>query len=299
MSLKKAIKYGVFYPLQFVGAALMTTIFFLLPLRFASLVGGRLTRAIGPLLGVSRTARRNLANAFPDWSADQIEKTVKGMWENLGRTIGEYPSLRKLSLFSPTSPVEVVGQEIIEGLKTDGKPALLFLGHLANWEYATLPALQLGLPLSQVFRPLNNPLIAWFIEKVHGSIAADVVTKGPQGARKMLGLMKNGGNLSMLVDQKLREGILVPFFGRPAKTPQAIANLALKFDCPIIPVRVERLHDIHCRVTYYPPLVLPQEGTAQEKVYAIMETVNATLETWIRDRPEQWLWVHNRWPSKE
>lgn len=299
MSLKNLIKRVIFYPFQFVGAALMTTIFFLLPLPVASLVGGRLTRAVGPLLKVSRIATKNLTKAFPDWPPHQIEATVKGMWENLGRTIGEYPSLRKLSLFSPTSPVEVVGQDIIEALKTDGKPALLFLGHLANWEYATLPALQLGLPISQVFRPLNNPLIAWFIEKVHGRIAQDVVTKGPQGARKMLGLMKNGGNLSMLVDQKLREGILVPFFGRPAKTPQALANLALKFDCPIVPVRVERLHDIHCRVTYYPPLEIPQEGTAQEKVYAIMKTVNATLEAWIRERPEQWLWVHNRWPSKK
>lgn len=295
--MKSWIKRYIFYPLQFLGAAPIVGIFWILPFPAASWVGGTLARLIGPHLGVSNVARRNLTQAFPDWEATQIERTVVGMWENLGRTIGEYPALRHMDLWGKDSPVEIVNADLIDQLRDDGKPALLFLAHLGNWEYATLPALQRGLPITQLYRTLNNPYIAWLIGRVHNLIAQDLVTKGSSGARKMIQVMKNAGHLSMLIDQKLREGIPVPFFGRPAMTPQALANLAIKFDCPIIPIRVERLKGVRCRVTYYPPLEIPQDGLGTARVYDIMSTVNALLETWIRERPEQWIWVHNRWPS--
>jgi Kdo2-lipid IVA lauroyltransferase/acyltransferase len=295
--MKSLIKRYIFYPLQFLGAAPVVGIFWILPFPAASWVGGTLARLIGPHLSVSNVARRNLTQAFPDWEATQIERTVVGMWENLGRTIGEYPALRHMDLWGKDSPVEIVNADLIDQLRDDGKPALLFLAHLGNWEYATLPALQRGLPITQLYRTLNNPYIAWLIGRVHNLIAQDLVTKGSSGARKMIQVMKNAGHLSMLIDQKLREGIPVPFFGRPAMTPQALANLAIKFDCPIIPIRVERLKGVRCRVTYYPPLEIPQDGLGTARVYDIMSTVNALLETWIRERPEQWIWVHNRWPS--
>lgn len=295
--MKSWIKRYIFYPLQFLGAAPVVGIFWILPFPAASWVGGTLARLIGPHLSVSNVARRNLTHAFPDWDAAQIEHTVVGMWENLGRTIGEYPALRHMDLWGKNSPVEIVNGDLIDQLRDDGKPALLFLAHLGNWEYATLPALQRGLPITQLYRTLNNPYIAWLIGRVHNLIAQDLVTKGSSGARKMIQVMKNAGHLSMLVDQKLREGIPVPFFGRPAMTPQALANLALKFDCPIIPIRVERLGGVRCRVTYYPPLEIPQDSLGTARVYDTMKAVNALLETWIRERPEQWIWVHNRWPS--
>ena len=295
--MSRFFKHTVLYPLQFLGAAFVVGLFWILPFRAASKVGGTLARTIGPLLGVSRTARRNLMAAFPDWDETSIEETVKGMWENLGRTIGEYPALRNMDMWDDKSPVEICGQEVLEALIKDGKPGILFLGHLANWEYATLPAVQKGLPVTQLYRTLNNPYIARMIDAVHAKIAQDTVTKGANGARKMLRVMKDGGHLSMLVDQKLREGIPVPFFGREAMTPQALANLALKFDCPVVPVRVERISGVNCRVTYYPPLSLETMRQEKDPVLAIMTQVNDLLESWIRERPAQWIWVHNRWPK--
>ena len=295
--MSRFFKHAVLYPLQFLGAAFVVGLFWILPFRAASKVGGTLARTIGPLLGVSRTARRNLMAAFPDWDQPRIEETVKGMWENLGRTIGEYPALRNMDMWDNKSPVEICGQEVLEALIKDGKPGILFLGHLANWEYATLPAVQKGLPVTQLYRTLNNPYIARMIDAVHAKIAQDTVTKGAHGARKMLRVMKDGGHLSMLVDQKLREGIPVPFFGREAMTPQAMANLALKFDCPVVPVRVERISGVNCRVTYYPPLSLETMRQEKDPAFAIMKQVNDLLESWIRERPAQWIWVHNRWPK--
>src|SRR5690606_19539435 len=124
------------------------------------------------------------------------------------------------------------------------------------------------------------------------------VTKGQEGARQSVKFLKEGTSISMLVDQKMNEGIPVPFFGREAMTATAIARLALKFECPIVPVQVERLRGVKCRVTYYPPLTVPETGTMDEKIMHIMTQINQMLETWIRKRPEQWLWVHNRWPKK-
>jgi Kdo2-lipid IVA lauroyltransferase/acyltransferase len=100
-----------------------------------------------------------------------------------------------------------------------------------------------------------------------------------------------------LADQKLNDGIAVPFFGRPAMTAPALALLALHFDCAVLPARVERLGGAHFRLTLYPLLDLPHSGDRDADAAALMRTVNATLEGWIRERPEQWFWVHSRWPD--
>lgn len=295
--LKNSLKY-VGYGLQALGFVLFYGIFrFVIPFKWGSAFGGFVAEKIGPHISVSRIARGNLKKAFPEKTAPEIEALVAGMWNNLGRTISEYARVADLDLYGPESPLEIVGAEQIEALKKNDGPSLLFLGHMGNWEYATLVALQQGVKIAQVYRTLNNPLIARMIDYVHGRVNAARVTKGQKGARQSLKTLKGGINLSMLVDQKMNEGIPVPFFGRDAMTAPAIARLALKFQCPIVPIRVERLEGVKCRVTYYPPLDIPVTGTVEEKVFHIMSQINQMLESWIRERPDQWFWVHNRWPK--
>jgi KDO2-lipid IV(A) lauroyltransferase len=101
----------------------------------------------------------------------------------------------------------------------------------------------------------------------------------------------------MLADQKMNDGIALPFFGRPAMTAPALAVLALRFDCDVLPARVERLAGARFRLTVYPPLPLPRSGDHHADVAMLMILVNQTLESWIRDRPEQWFWLHRRWPD--
>ena len=124
-----------------------------------------------------------------------------------------------------------------------------------------------------------------------------LIPRGAEGARRALALMRKGEHLGMFVDQKLNDGIPVPFFGRDAMTAPALARFALKFDCPVVPVRVERLHGSCLRITHYPPIDLPRTGDRQADVAATMAKVNAVIEGWVRERPEQWLWLHNRWPD--
>jgi KDO2-lipid IV(A) lauroyltransferase len=95
----------------------------------------------------------------------------------------------------------------------------------------------------------------------------------------------------------MNDGIPVPFFGRPAMTAPALAQLALRFDCAIVPARVERLKGARFRLTVFPPLELPRTGNRHADTLAIMTRVNAILESWIRARPELWFWLHRRWPD--
>lgn len=294
--LKRFLKHCL-YPFQFLGALLIFGIFRIFPFKTASDIGAWFARTFGPYLKQSRIARRNLETAFPDLSDEETSTIIDDMWDNLGRTTAEYFAIGRQNLWGGGSPLEIVNPEILDELQNDGKPAILFLGHIGNWEYATLPALQKGIRITQLYRTLNNPYIAFLASHLHSSITQDLVTKSPEGAKKMLKVLKEGGNLSMLVDQKLREGIAVPFFGRDAMTPQAPAKLALKFNCPLVPVRVERLSGIRCRLTYYPPLEHPKEGSLNERVYALTLKINQTFESWIRERPAQWIWMHNRWPK--
>jgi Kdo2-lipid IVA lauroyltransferase/acyltransferase len=93
----------------------------------------------------------------------------------------------------------------------------------------------------------------------------------------------------------MNDGIPVPFFGRPAMTAPALAILALRFDCDVLPARVERFDGVRFRLTIFPPLPITRSGDLHADAAALMAWVNATLEEWVRDRPEQSLWVHRRW----
>ena len=123
----------------------------------------------------------------------------------------------------------------------------------------------------------------------------ELIPKGAVAARRAVAALRRGAHVSLLADQKLNDGIAVPFFGRPAMTAPALALLALRFDCAVLPARVERLEGAHFRLTLYPPLDLPRTGNRDADVAALMRSVNATLEGWVRERPEQWFWVHSRW----
>ena len=115
--------------------------------------------------------------------------------------------------------------------------------------------------------------------------------------RWLLQTFRGGGHLAMLVDQKMNDGIAVPFFGRPAMTAPALAELALRFDCPVVAARVVRLKGARFRLIAEPPMRFEKTGDQARDVLAAMTWVNSRIEEWVRETPEQWLWLHNRWPG--
>lgn len=280
--------------LQAGGAALGFAAFGLLPLDWASALGGALARAIGPHLGVSKRARLNLVRALPTLSDTEVVRIIGGMWDNLGRVAAEYPYLQKILVFDPDGRVETHGFEHMDRAVATGRRMIIFSGHIANWEIGMLAAVQYGISPAQIYRAANNPLVDRLITRFRGG-GGELIPKGAVAARRAIAVLRCGGHLTMLADQKMNDGIPVPFFGRLAMTASALASLALRFDCDVLPARVERLKGARFRLTVFPPLPLPRSGDHHADVAALMAQVNQTLEGWIRDRPEEWFWVHRRW----
>lgn len=287
----------VLHPLEALAAVVFYGFFRVLPLDVASALGGWLARTIGPRLRISRRAVNNLAIAFPDLGEAGVARVTRGMWDNLGRIAAEYPHLHEFDVYSDDGRVEVVGIEYIEQLRDDGKPGIFFSAHIGNWEVLSLGATQHGLPLDRVYRAANNHLVEWLYRRGRAAVEGALIPKGPAGARLLLKSLKGGNHLGIVVDQKMNDGIPVPFFGRDVMTAPALAELALRFDCPIVPARVERLHGARFRFVTEPPLELSVTGDHQADVAACMTEVNRVIERWVRDTPEQWLWLHNRWPD--
>lgn len=294
---RKAIRRAVSYPLEAVVVGLAFALFGALPIDRASALGGWLGRMLGPRLPVTRVAERNLRRAFPDRSAAEIAAIVRAMWDNLGRVAAEFPHLGEIDVYASDGRVEAVGAEHLDALRASGASAIFFSAHLGNWEIASLCTSQKGMPLAFAYRAANNPFVERLVRRLRAPIAGAHYPKGRRLAAQLVAALRRGESLGMLVDLKLREGIPVPFFGRDAMTAPVVGQLALKFRCPLLPVRVERLAGARFRLTVYPPMELPSSGDRQADVAETMRRINALFEEWIRARPEQWLWIHHRWPD--
>ena len=285
------------HPIEAAAALLVYSLFRILPLEWASALGGWLARAIGPWLPISERAVRNLSNAFPEKSPVEIKSIVRAMWDNLGRVAAEYPHLSEIDVYDPDGPVETSGGEYVDLLREDGAAGIFFSAHLANWEIVSLGATQRGVPVDRVYRQANNRLVEWLYRHGRAGVEGALIPKGSAGARLLLQSLKEGKHLGMLVDQKMNDGIPVKFFGRDVMTAPALAELALRFDCPVVPGRVVRLKGARFKLVIEPPLKLVRTGDHKANVVANMVQVNALIEKWVRDTPEQWLWLHNRWPD--
>ena len=285
------------HPIQAAAAVVGYSLMRILSIDMASALGGWLGRALGPRLPVSARAVRNLTNAFPEKSKAEIAAIVRDMWDNLGRVAAEYPHLEKINVYDPDGRVQVVGAEYVDLLRDDGHAGIFFSGHIANWEIVSLGATQRGVPLDRVYREANNRLVEWLYQHGRAAVEGALIPKGPTGARKLLKSLKAGKHLAMLVDQKMNDGIPVPFFGRDVMTAPALAELALRYDCPVVPARVVRLKGARFLIKVFPPLELIKTGNHQADVVANMAQVNSLIEQWVRETPEQWLWLHNRWPD--
>ena len=267
----------------------------------ASNLGGAVARAIGPALPVSRVAEANLRLAMPGLDAAARRRIVRGVWENLGRTVAELPHLPAMCLQAGRAGYEVVGAEELLRLAAAGEPAVVFSGHLANWELLIPVAAAHGIRIGLIYRAPSNPAADAVLRELRrAAMRHDVpmFPKGAEGARGALAHLRGGGVLGLLIDQKMNDGIAAPLFGHAAMTAPAGASLALRFRCRVIPVHAERLGPARYRVVVEPSLPLPDSGNRTADVATLTAAMNASLERWIRDRPAEWLWLHRRWPNR-
>ncbi len=293
----------------------------LVPLPVASAVGGFAGRTLGPLLPANRRARQNIALAFPDASPAEARRMLRGMWDNLGRVVGESVHIRRLWDPGLNEAIHAIGTDRLFDARAAGEditvksgnieirsvqnflnfqvaegPLIIFSAHMGNWELLPVGASRFGVFTSVVFRTPNNPYVARLVERLRQGMVA-LLPKGFEGAAAAGRVMREGGRLGLLIDQKQNRGIAVDFFGRPAMTGTTLAKLALRFDCPVHGAWVQRLGGRRFAVTVMPALQVEKTGDEEEDIRRITAAVNETVEGWIRERPDQWLWLHRRWPE--
>lgn len=265
----------------------------------ASDLCGAIARRCGPWLPAHRIGQANLRAAFPDRDAAWIEATLRESWENLGRVAGEYVHLGWIAAFDPTQPragrVRTDAIALFETLLNDGKPALCFSAHLANWELPAVVIARHGMETAVVYRMPNNKAVAKEITRIRGPLMGRMIRTRAQAALEMAAALDAGLHLGMLVDQHFSRGVDVTFFGRKCKANPSIARLLRRFDCPVVGVHVVRNPDRTFEVVAEGPFEMPRDDKGLVDVAAATQMMITIVEGWIREHPGQWLWFHRRW----
>jgi KDO2-lipid IV(A) lauroyltransferase len=270
------------------------------PIRTANLFG-RIARSIGPLMREQKIGRANLTAAFPEKSPAEIEAILAGVWDNLGRVGAEFAHLDHIWEHDPArsedSRIEIGTRsyELFTQLRLDGKPALIFASHLGNWELPALAAVAHGLDTAILYRRPNIAAADRIIQDMRAVKMGTLIPAGRDAPLKLAEALKNGQHVGMLVDQYLTNGVEVTFFGRKTKANPMLARLLRQIECPVHGVRIVRLPGYRFRGELSEEVKPLRDAAGQIDIQGTMQAVTSVIEGWIREYPDQWLWLHRRW----
>jgi KDO2-lipid IV(A) lauroyltransferase len=273
----------------------------ILPRRLAVAVGRSLGR-IGYLLfsDLRRTGSRNLNIAFPDVSQGERKRMLRGCFDNLGRMLGEFSQLSRITPDQLRQIVDCEGLDHLRSAQARGRGVILFTGHLGAWEFTSFALSAFGRPFSFMVRRLDNDLIEKMIDKVRQRFGNRTLDKNAV-SRQALRELNEGGTLGMLPDVNMlaREGVFVDFFGTPASTTSMLAKLALRTGAAVVPIYApwdkQRQRFL---LQLEPPMQVERTGDEVEDVRRLTAAIMASIENVVRRYPEQWLWIHKRWKTR-
>lgn len=263
---------------------------------------GALLRKAGPLFKEHRVGREQLRAAFPEKSDVEIEKILAGVWDNLGRVAAEFVHLDELKLAEEDSTAPdtiLVPPQTLERARrvlSSNKPVLIFASHLANWEIPAVVARSFGAKTAVLYRRPNIAAISDAVIKLRENLMGEMVPTNLGAPVRLAHLLQSGVHVGMLVDQHFTKGVEVSFFDRPCKANPLIAVLARQLECPIHGMRTVRLPDgngFWGEMT--DPIDPPRDADGRIEIKGTMQTITTVIEGWVRQHPEQWLWLHRRW----
>src|SRR6476646_6606453 len=262
---------------------------------------GRVTRFIGRRLREDRIGRENLKAAFPEKSSEEIETILAGVWDNLGRIGAEFAHLDHIWDYDRDHPensrIELTKRtiELFDKIRDDGKPALIFASHLGNWELPALAAVAHGLDCAILFRRPNIESADRAIEKIRAIKMGTLIPAGRDAPLRLAQALQQGQHVAMLVDQYLTNGVDVTFFGRKTKANPMLARLRRQVDCPIHGTRIIRLPNNRFRAELSEEVKPVRDASGQIDIQGTMQAITDVVEGWVREYPDQWLWLHRRW----
>ena len=270
--------------------------------RSLSIAAGRgLGRTAYLLSGkLRRTAGRNLELAFPELGADEKQRLLRGCFDSLGRQLGVFSQLSRVTPEELARIVDCEGLEHLEAAQARGRGVILFTGHLGAWELSSFVLSAFGRPLSFMVRRIDNDRIEEMVDSVRTRFGNQTVDKNAV-SRTALRHLNAGGTLGMLPDVNMlaREGVFVDFFGTPASTTSMLAKLALRTGAAVVPIYVpwdaERQRYV---LRIEPELNVTHTGNDDDDIQQLTAQFMSSIEKIVRRYPEQWLWLHKRWKTR-
>ncbi len=268
-------------------------LFRLIPVDVASNVMGTFWRWLAPFNARHKRALQHLEKAFPEMPSKEREAIVRGMWENLGRVAAETFHIDRLLM--QNHRFDAVMDELTEDILKGGKACLFVSLHSANWELCVQPAVQRGVEITGIYQALRNPEADKALTHLRKDLyRGGLLSKSHQTARKILATLKGGGVVAMMGDLRESRGIQVPFFGHMAYANPVPASLARSCKVPIVLGRVIRKNGVHFRVEGR-AITVPVTDDRQSDIEAATAQIHSVFEGWIREHPDQWMWIHKKW----
>ena len=285
------------YFFEFISIISLFCIFKIIGLRNASNVGSILGKFIGPLFRPKKIIKQNIKTGLGEIDEQKESEIINDMWSNIGRTFAEYVFLKDFK-FNRThfGHMKINGLNHIELIKKNNEAVIFYSAHLANFELMAMELDKFGIKCAAIYRPLNNfflnPLMEYLRIKY---ICPNQIPKGRMGMREIIGKVKDGYSIALMVDQRVSEGPRTMFFNKPAHTTTIPAQLALKYDCKLVPISLERKEGPNFEMNIHEPYKIDKTGNDEEDTKNITLKINQIIEKMILNNPKQWIWSHNRW----
>ena len=285
------------YFFEFTSIISLFCIFKIIGLKNASNLGAVLGRFIGPFFRSKNITKQNIKIGLGNLDEKRETEIINAMWSNIGRTFAEYAFLKNFK-FDKTnfSHIKINGTNYLEQIKKNNEPVIFYSGHFANFELMAMELDKFGIKAAAIYRPLNNFLLNPIMEYLRMKyICPNQIPKGRMGMRKIISRVKDGYSIALMVDQRVGEGLRIPFFNKPAHTTTVPAQLALKYNCRLVPIFLERKEGINFEMTVHEPYEIQKTGDTDQDTKSITLKINQLIEKMIIKNPTQWLWSHNRW----
>ena len=289
--MKKFLK-KIKYLFEYISYKLFSILLFFIGFKRSADLCAFLLKKICPYLKVHKIAKRNMIMTINPSNVDEL---LAKCLDHYGRYFAEFIFMSRLTEKEIKKRIIVENLDLIRPYKEKNQPVIFCLAHLGNWDFL-IDNIDIIYPkLAVIYRKANNPYIDKEMLLSRKNKYVKMIAKGRSGAADLLNAVKEGRSLVMLIDQKMNEGIEVPFLGKPAMTASAIAKLSLKFKLPIVPLKIIRTKGSYFRATIYQPIFYKKTDNNHQDIYNIMLKLNNIVSGWIKDHPEQWFWFHNRW----
>ena len=285
------------YFFEFVTIISLFCIFKIIGLKNASNLGSVLGRFIGPLFRSKHITKQNIKIGLGELDQKKETEIINSMWSNIGRTFAEYPFLKDFKFNKINfDHIKIYGTKYLDEIKKNNEPTIFYSCHFANFELMAMELDKFGIKCAAIYRPLNNfflnPLMEYLRMKY---ICPNQIPKGRMGMREIISKVKDGYSIALMVDQRVSEGPRTPFFNKPAHTTTIPAQLALKYNCKLVPISLERKEGPNLEMTIHEPYKIEKTGNDEEDTKNITLKINQIIEKMIINNPKQWIWSHNRW----